>query len=99
MNFSDILKNHKTKDPHLEADLSYPNDQKKTANLKKNHTSIVFRIEEIEQTNTVIHLGFKVKNFDSSKRLCYRLLRSRSMSEFVPFYTSEIADNLLHGCE
>ena len=60
---------------------------------------MLFRIEEIEQTNTVIHLGFKVKHIDGPKKLFYRLLRSRSLGEFVPFYTSAECDNGIYGCD
>lgn len=52
----------------------------------------MFRVEEIEQTNTILHLKWKLKGF-TARKVYFKLLRSRSLGEYVPFHTSTVKQN------
>ena len=69
-----------------------------TKKFAKKHTTIMFRVEEIEQTNTVVHLKWKLKGFNARK-FYFKLLRSRSLGEYVTFYTSSVQDMNVAGVE
>ena len=87
IDLEDIMKNHKSKDKPLEMILTHPDSESKTTEFKNKNSTIMFRVEEIEQTNTVVHLKFKLKGF-RERKIYFKLFRSRSMGEYVPFYTS-----------
>lgn len=51
-------------------------------------TRVVMRYEEVEQTNNMIKLQFKVNEFDEKGGLIFKLFRNRSLGEFVEVYES-----------
>lgn len=67
------------------------NEKKQSINkmLQSKRTTVTLRVEEIEQTSSVIQITFGAKDFLYRGTIFYTVYRSRDLGEFVPIYTSE----------
>ena len=98
MNLKDIMKVHRSKEPPIKVPIINNEDKKLQKQLQKKGSTLMFRTEEIEQTNTIIHLKWKLKDF-VPRRIYFKLQRSRSLGEYVTFYSSQIMKGDPHGVE
>eukprot|EP00347_Sterkiella_histriomuscorum_P019986 403339535 len=57
--------------------------------MKQKRSTLTLRYEEIEQTNSMVSLGFQIRDFQQRGIFFYVISRSRDLGEFVPVYTSE----------
>lgn len=61
--------------------------------MKQKRTTVTIRYEEIDQTNSMVKIGFGIKDFNQRGLMFYQISRSRDLGEFVPLFTGEKKKN------